>query len=358
MIMFSQYRRNVVLSLMTVATILLQQRHTTAAGEVTFRLDNVILNRDATEMVLSDLNGDGQKDLILIGGTSDEDVYAMINQGNFESFGPPYLLLGPKGRWLSDARDIAVMDGNQDGHDDIIVCYFGNPEYDIQTSEGSILVARNSGDGTFNILDPLLTSEQLVGPTVTMSKTYCRDITVADMNNDGADDIVATVHEGGPGDPSMLVYIENAADGTGNFKPPQVIADDFELGGGTALNKVADMDNDGLFDIVVLSERAQLLNIFYQATDGSFAVDTIDFATPFVGVGEQIVVGDLTGNGLNDIVNYAGFGYGANVYVNNGNRQFVKEELLESEDQGWGSSGYLQAVIYDVGAEQLWFDFC
>jgi FG-GAP-like repeat len=119
-----------------------------------------------------------------------------------------------------------------------------------------------TGQNGFDITT-LLSGTGLVSPTtgatILSSRTIGRNVKVADMDGDGKYDIIVTVN-GADGDAlkGALIYLRNTGDGI-NYET-QILADDL---GGIALLKLGDLDGDGRVDIVVVGVDSRQMTIYY-----------------------------------------------------------------------------------------------
>ena len=199
------------------------------------------LNEDRYPRELGDVNGDGRDDIVGFGGSG---VYVALSNGD-GTFGPTQFVLqafggdAAGGGWASDnryPRRLADMDG--DGDDDIIG--FG---------EDGVYVARSNGDGTFAAPTLILNGfgAGALGGGWANQTTFPRQL--ADINGDGADDIIGF---GGAGAYAAL------SNGEGGFETPALITSNFgaEPGAGSWVNDtvyprfVTDLNGDHYADIV------------------------------------------------------------------------------------------------------------
>jgi len=169
-------------------------------------------------LAIADLNGDGKLD-ILLGDVSSKSVATLLGNGDgtfqtqkeYSANGYPI--------------QIAVADFNGDGHPDVAVATSGP----VGTSGAGIAILLNSGDGTF-------ASPNTVAP----GQAYYA-VSTDDMNGDGKLDLV--VYESYPNDANEI-YLGNG-DGTFSSTPINL---------GTALSSlatIADINNDGAPDILL-----------------------------------------------------------------------------------------------------------
>jgi hypothetical protein len=170
----------------------------------------------------ADVNGDGYPDLIL-GGSHDcpgfpnpSEVLLNDGSGHFH-FLPgaiPPKPLGP----TTETLDIKPVDLNGDGHTDLVVAATSAPiplvDCYSQGYVGRIVqILINNGDGTFR--DE--TSTRLPQNTHLQSLDYIKNLTIADINGDGAPDILTETVVPPGGDPiNDVVYLNN---GHGFFRP-------------------------------------------------------------------------------------------------------------------------------------------
>ncbi|UWZ82814.1 FG-GAP-like repeat-containing protein [Occallatibacter riparius] len=134
--------------------------------------------------VLADMNGDGVPDMIL------NDV-PFINGSGYEVSLLPGNGNGTFGNAITVessyiVSDVAAADINNDGKMDLVLSAEEVVGSDITT--GGILTFLGNGDGTFN------------APSMITSNNFFLGLQIADMNNDGNQDIVATLyqHQGQP----------------------------------------------------------------------------------------------------------------------------------------------------------------
>jgi hypothetical protein len=127
---------------------------------------------------LADMNGDGVADLILndapIVAGSGYQVSVLPGNGD-STFGNPVTV---ESSYV--VTNLVAADINNDGKNDLVLSaqsVFGS---DITT--GGIITILGNGDGTFNL------------PSVVTSDNWFYGLQVADMNNDGNQDIVATLY--------------------------------------------------------------------------------------------------------------------------------------------------------------------
>jgi len=171
------------------------------------------------------------------------------------------------------SRAIALGDLNGDGILDLVTASNG----DI-----SVNALLGNGDGTFTPVNRAIT-------TGFVNSFY---VALGDLNGDGRLDAV-TVTNGAQGVTVML------GNGDGTFQAPQT----YDLGGlpGTSI-AIGDMNGDGILDLVAVAQsgNAGSVVVLPGVGDGTFPIHN-NFATS-VGAPSFVAVGDLTRNGIIDVV--------------------------------------------------------
>ena len=214
--------------------------------------------------IASDLNDDGWADLTIVNeDTADLRVFLNLadGTGGFRDFIEPPFPVNDR------ASPQEPADFNHDGLVDTAVC-------NINTQSVSILLG--NGDGTF-------------GPQqeVTVGSAP-RGIAVFDVDGDGDIDIVNTNW----GSSNMSILFN---DGSGVFGSPTF----FEGGGsGEWALAAADMNDDGLLDLVIGARSSATIVVSSGNGDGTFSFASSQSAG---GAVWELAVGDLDGNGTEDV---------------------------------------------------------
>jgi hypothetical protein len=228
-------------------------------------------------VAIGDINGDGRNDVVVATYYLNPDkiyqvfVYLQNAEGNLEVQTPIEYTPSNNYAWY---QSVAIGDLNHDGRNDIVVA----------NAPTDIAVFLQNASGGF---DPARAY-----PTTDSSR-----IRIADLNNDGLMDIA-----GLGGLNTMSIWYQNEG---GGLNSPIVYA--VQSGGGSADIAIGDVNNDGLVDIVVKngdSAKDIAFGILTQRQDGTLNepvyYDTQSSLWDKTGV--AIAIGDLNGDGLNDIV--------------------------------------------------------
>jgi hypothetical protein len=233
-------------------------------GDGTFLVQPEVLLPDTiSDSATSDLNADGQLDLVLGVEGFDTEKSLLVLLGNGDgTFGPP----SPFGDSFIYAFKLHDLDG--DGKQDVAAL----------THDDELILFSGMGDGTF-----------VQGPTIVVGG-ITRDLDVGDLDGDGAPDIAVSVS------PEEIVMVLN--DGEGAF----TVEGSIPMCTGMADLLVTDLNGDGAADLAAgfsiawgpYGGPAVLLN----RGDGSFPTAAVyDGGT----VSQELVVEDLDLDGIPDL---------------------------------------------------------
>ncbi len=207
-------------------------------------------------MVQADFNGDGHEDL----AACRTWLQILLHDGvdGFEA-----------GEWYQlVSRPVAMVAGEMNGDDD--------PDIVAVTNNDNLVVLFGQGDGTFQVQPEVPLPDSI-------SAAACDD-----LNGDGHIDLVLSV-EGYDTDRSLLVLLGM---GDGSFGPPAPFGDSF-----CETFELHDLDGDGELDVAALTSEDELI-IFHGNGDGTF----VQGPSLTVGAGPRdLGVGDLDGDGAPDI---------------------------------------------------------
>ena len=263
----------------------------------------------AMSVALTDVNGDGKKDIVVangIGGT----VSVLLGNGD-GTFAPQRTFAAGPNPYC-----VSVLDVSGDGKPDIIVAnndlsgtvgvLLGNGNGIFQTQRTfavgsyprSAIAADVNGDGKPDLVVANYASSTIsvllgnangtFGAQATFSSgAYPQSVIVADVNGDSKQDLIVTNYSSN----AVSVLLGN---GNGTFQGRRVTS----TGGGPFAVTVADINADGKQDLVVANDAAGSVGLFLGNANGTFqAQQTFDVgANPLA-----VTVADFNADGRPDI---------------------------------------------------------
>jgi FG-GAP-like repeat len=241
-----------------------------AHGAVSFGVRTDSANGlNAWDVLTSDLNGDGRLDAITDGEGSGMYFSRLLGEGN-GTFGAP-LLFG------SGAPNASLAGANftADGKLDFAAA--------LSSSPGHARIFLGNGEGGFT----------QVG-NASLTNDYSSDVTNADMNSDGNQDLVFShLNAGAPPGAGVSVLLGNGSGGFPTERGP------YTAGNNTIGVVVGRFDGDSQLDVVAANAGVSQLSFFSGNPDGSLdpAVARPNNANAF-----GIDSGDLNGDGNVDVV--------------------------------------------------------
>lgn len=204
-------------------------------GSFTFR-SSPIVEKTSTGIAAGDFDGDGNLDLVVSSISNDpsDTVSVLLGRGDGTFDAVEY----PVGAF---PQFVAVSDLNGDGAPDIVT----------ENSNGdSISVLLGNGDGTFM---------DRVDDNLGLSPT---NLMVADMNGDGIPDVVVAANS------FFASFAVLRGTGDGTFASPTYGGNGAAIYSGIA---VADINRDGLPDVVLLDRADSRIDVYFALGQGLFA---------------------------------------------------------------------------------------
>jgi hypothetical protein len=226
----------------------------------------------AQDIAVADVNGDGKPDLIDADLTYN-NIAVLLGNGDGAFQTPRTFSTGANSRPYS----VAVGELNGDNNPDIVAADRG---------ADSISVLLGNGNGTFQA--------QQTYSTGAGSAPYA--VTLADVNGDGKIDAVVADSNSN----SVSVFLGN---GNGTFAPQQ----SFAVGNHPVSVAVADVNGDGGLDLIVANDNDKTVGVLLNATQPAMGgPPAVAFAPQQTfaagGNDNRVLVADLNGDGLPDIV--------------------------------------------------------
>lgn len=276
------------------------------------------------DTAMGDLNGDGRNDLAVLEGFGSRILVYFQNAAG--TMNPPQVINTDLA-----LRGIAVRDVNNDGLADLVVS--GNSTTVTSGWKGRVLVFKQ---------DPV--THTLGAPQeYVLATNNAGTLAIADLNNDSLPDVVIASADlsGGNGVLSFLFQ------GPGGTFGPEVAYNAIQVAL-TAVGAeihVADMNSDGLNDIVVQS-GLKLLAVIKQVSPGIFSTTPDYYSVQTNGwpYFQSFALGDLNGDGRTDIA-VADLSGNLNIFLQKADGTLSPTQLLN-----YSSS---ELKIFDIDSDGL-----
>lgn len=266
-----------------------------------------VINAAGGDVVSGDFDGDGATDIVVSGG----QTMVYFNSGN-RTVSTPGVSLGSG----SGGNAVAVLDWNGDGRPDIAVAgmnsragriYLNDGDgkfgatVDLNVSDLGTVVAAAAADFDLDGDDDLvlagsgnttlLRSSGASGFTTTSLPAGSGiDVAVADINNDGMDDIIAVQAIN-----RIVRVMTNSGDGR-SFNNQSLDR------GSVSAATPQDIDGDGDIDLLLAVDDGELevpqSKVVYQQSGDSFSAGTVLGASPL----SKMLAGDIDNDGLVDVI--------------------------------------------------------
>jgi hypothetical protein len=266
---------------------------------------------------VADVNGDGVPDLLFANYAADT-IWVLLGNGN-GTFQPPTVYSAQQGPGFAGPVGVTIADVNGDGIPDMINTNYvagdvavrlglGNgtfgPQETYPTGEGaySVAVLDLNGDGKVDLVSVNAVKDDvsvLLGNgdgTFQPAKNYPvglnpYSMAIADFNGDGKPDVVTSNR----GDNTVSVLLGN---GDGTFGPQQT----FPTGKTPRAVAVGDLNGDGRVDVVTANLGDDTASILLGRGDGTFSFGNQQSAPAPPVAPFQVVVADVNGDGIPDII--------------------------------------------------------
>ena len=274
-----------------------------------------------TTIATGDFNGDGNPDFV-VGNVG-------YNNPNGSGIGITVFLSNPDG-----SLQPGVNYGTGGSYEGVAVGYFtGASKLDIAAvneSNGGIQIFKGNGDGSFAL-----------GSFYSTGGTDALTIVAGDFNKDGFPDLAVVNSNPVQGSSSHSVTVSVLLNnGAGGFNPAVVYSLNSSLGYAEDI-VAADVNNDGILDLVVTESNPGVVAVLLGNADGTFQpASTPSFAFNSLG---NLALGDLNGDGKLDlavVVDDSSVGTGLAVAQGNGDGTFQPAVLYSTTLQNLNLADY------------------
>lgn len=268
-----------------------------------------------TATAIGDVNGDGRNDVVLavipetIGAVPKVQVLFGQAGGTFE----PARTYATAAEHDRSITSLALVDVDRNGQLAIVV---GNQLHGLQ-------VLRRQPDGQF-----------AVSQVIDTDSAYL--LRVADFNGDGRPDLIGRSYDGTEVQIWLLGADGRYAAGRTVVLPADGVSTGFAVG---------DLNGDGRLDFAVSNARpGKEFAVLYQQADGSFA-SPIYLNVPYGLWGQGVAIGDVNGDGRQDLIGSGASAHPVTVFL-----QDVNGQLLAGVAQA-GADGATRVNLADIDGD-------
>lgn len=231
----------------------------------------VITSQQSVAVGALNLHGPGRMDLVSVSWDTGGNTYTNDGAGTFTA--------SPWATTVAGYNSMATGDLDGDGVSDVAVASG-------QGFAPTVTLNRNNGNGTLSQIGTL---------DGTCGSLASHGIGIGDLNHDGINDVVVS---GGGNSPSSCLQLYYGT-GKGQFAAAQLIPS-YDI---PETLQVADINLDGLADVVVVHGGWNTLGVYLQQANGTLQSE-LHFDLPYAShYGTQgLAVGDVNGDGYPDVV--------------------------------------------------------
>ena len=243
-------------------------------------------NKAVSDIKVADVDGDGNLDVVTIGGSPHAHIFYGYGNGTFTD--PVDALTD------SSQASVQVVDIDGDGDLDILVVGGNSP---------TLTVNRNDGERTFVRSQTIQLSPVEDG----YGSPLPWEFAVGDFNNDGFPDVVISASSfGTPRRQDVLIFLnsEDTVNG-GRIFSYHTMLPNARRGRPVA---VVDINNDGFDDIICTHGGLETYNwgnnleVFLSSGDGFFSAEPVVSVNPDTKFISDIVIADVDQDGYSDVV--------------------------------------------------------
>lgn len=269
----------------------------TLQSAVSFTTPNIDLN---DRLVVADITGDGQADIIRGGSGSTYNVWTGNSDGTFKAAVSYATLFDPA------QFGIAAGDINGDAIQDLFIAETGT------ANRGYVLL----GNGTVSTTGGFDIGADPTG------------MVVADFNGDGKKDFaVASIS---PND-NVQVFLGN---GDGTYKAKLTFAPQSSIGSSPTSLTAGDFNGDGKVDIILNTSTNGKIEVMFGNGDGTFKAGSVSYEA---GISYNITAKDVTNDGVLDLIAAQSGSSEVRVLVGNADGTFKAATTIVTSSAGYNA---------------------